>query len=360
MTVRTATRPPGRHLVLVGPTASGKSALSVALARRRTDRGEPTEVVSCDSMAVYRGMDVGTATPSAEERAGVPHHLLSVVEPTEEFSVQRFVELADAALDDVESRGASAVLVGGTGLYVQALTDGFDLPGRYPQVLAELEPLTTEELTARLTVLDPLAASRVPPGNRRRLLRALEVTIGSGRPFSASGPGLTAFPPTPFVLTGLTVPREEIARRIAERYERQMAAGFLDEVTALAELGDRLSRTAAEALGYRELLAHLRGEVSLDDALAEAVRRTRRFAVRQERWFRRDPRIEWFDGTAPADELVRRLDERWAAAATGGPGGGSTGPAAAGSAGGASHRSGPIVDPAAGDRPTTVDPSCCD
>lgn len=353
MKARTATRPPGRHLVLVGPTASGKSAAAAALARRRTDRGLPTEVVSCDSMAVYRGMDVGTATPTVQERAGVPHHLLDVVDPTEEFSVQRFVELTDDALDDIESRGAAAVLVGGTGLYVQAVTDGLELPGRYPEVLATLEPLSTDELTTRLEELDPVAAGRVPPGNRRRLLRALEVTIGSGHPFSSSGPGLTAFPPTPFVLTGLTVPRDVLASRIARRYGRQVADGFMDEVAVLAQLGDRLSRTAAEALGYRELLAHLRGELGRDEALEVAVQRTRRFAVRQERWFRRDPRITWFDaapdttpdgasdpsaGGPPTDDLVRRLDDHWTTAV----------------------ETASILDPDGQDPTTTVGPSCCD
>lgn len=300
----TGRRPPGRHLVLVGPTASGKSALAVEVARRRSLTGRPTEVVSCDSMAVYRGMDIGTATPDEFERGGIPHHLLDVVDPSEEFSVQRFAELVDAVLDDVESRGSSALLVGGTGLYVQAVVDGFRLPGRYPEVVAALEEASTPDLELRLAELDPLAASRVPSGNRRRLLRALEVTIGSGEPFSSSGPGMTAFGPTPFVLTGLTVPREEIGGRIADRYRRQMAAGFLEEVRDLARRPEGISRTAAEALGYRELLAHLRGELALEDAVDLAVQRTRRFAVRQERWFRRDPRIDWFASPGDAASIA--------------------------------------------------------
>jgi tRNA dimethylallyltransferase len=326
--------------VLVGPTASGKTSLAIRVAERRIDRGLPTEVVSCDSMAVYRGMDVGTATPTPEERAGVPHHLLDVVDPWEEFSVQRFVELADDALDDVESRGASALLVGGTGLYVQAVTDALDLPGRYPETVAALEPLSTDELTARLIELDPVAADRVPPGNRRRLLRALEVTIGSGRRFSESGPGLTAFPSTPFVLTGLAVPRDVLRARIGARYRRQVADGLVDEVRALVEEPRGISRTAAEALGYRELLAHLRGEVAMDEALSVAEQRTGRFAVRQERWFRRDPRIEWFAAGGDVDvaELAGRVDDHWRQAT-----------AAAG-----------LVDPDDGDAPTTVGPSCCD
>jgi len=303
--------------VLVGPTASGKSAAAVELALRRGVDGRPVEIISCDSMAVYRGMDIGTATPSVGERRGVPHHLLDVVDPSEEFSVQRFVELVGVALDGIESRGADAVLVGGTGLYVQAIVDGLRPPPQFPDVAAELELLSTDELEARLASLDPLASTRVPSGNRRRLIRALEVTIGSGRPFSSYGPGLDAYPETPFVFTGLTLPREVMAARITERYRQQMAGGFLDEVAALSDRPDGWSRTAAAALGYRELAAHRRGEMSLDDAVTLAVRRTRRFAVRQERWFRRDPRITWFaaasnDGVpATPEALARSLTDHW-------------------------------------------------
>ena len=302
-------RGPGRHLVLVGPTASGKSAAGLALARRRVASGRPVEIISCDSMAVYRGMDIGTATPSATELLEVPHHIVDVVDPSDEFSVQQFIALVAASLDGIESRGADAVLVGGTGLYVRAVTDGLDLPGRYPEVAAALEPESTEELERRLAELDPVAASRVPPRNRRRLIRALEVTIGSGRPFSASGPGMGEYPPTPFVLAGLSLPRPILTERIQERYRRQLDAGFVDEVRALADRPDGISRTAAEALGYRELLDHLRGECSLDQAIDRAVIRTRRFAVRQERWFRRDPRIRWFD--ALQDGLVAAVDGYW-------------------------------------------------
>lgn len=339
MKARTAGRRPGRHLVLVGPTASGKTDLAIRVARRRIERGLPTEVVSCDSMAVYRGMDVGTATPTLDERAGVRHHLLDVVDPWEEYSVQRFVEMADQAMDDIESRGASALLVGGTGLYVQAVTDALDLPGRFPEVVAQLDPLSTDELTARLAELDPVAAERVPPGNRRRLLRALEVTIGSGRRFSESGPGLTAFPPTPFVLVGLAVPREVLRTRIADRYRHQVAHGLVAEVRALLQLPEGISRTAAEALGYRELLACESGEIGFDEALAVAVQRTGRFAVRQERWFRRDPRIEWFSAgpDVDGDELASRVDEHW----------------------GRARARDAELDPDDDDPTTTVDPSCC-
>lgn len=315
----TSPAPRAGHLVLVGPTASGKSAAAVELALLRNASGRRTEIVSCDSMAVYRGMDIGTATPTMAERAGIEHHLIDVAEPTEEFTVSRFVGMVDDALARIEARGASAVLVGGTGLYVQAVVDRFDIPGRFPEVAAQLDLLGTEELTSRLQHLDPVAAERVPPGNRRRLIRALEVTIGSGRPFSQAGPGVTEFGPTPFVLTGLMVRRTELTARITERCRRQVADGFLDEVRALATLDAPLSRTAASALGYRELLAHLAGELGFDEAVERTIRRTRRFAVRQQRWFARDPRIRWFDATSDATggdglgrrDLAERIDAYW-------------------------------------------------
>lgn len=303
-------------LVVVGPTASGKSSVALEVARRRRVAGQPTEIVSCDSMAVYRGMDIGTATPSPAVRSEVPHHLVDVVDPSEEYSVSAFTEQVRSVLDDLRERGVHAVLVGGTGLYVRAVTDGLVPPPRYPEVAEQLEAEPdTSVLLARLERLDPLAASRIPAGNRRRVVRALEVTIGSGRPFSSAGPGLDVYPPTPFVQVGLDVPRDVLAARIRARYDAQLEQGFVDEVRSLAATGP--SRTAREALGYRELLGYLRGESTLDEAVATAVVRTRRFAVRQERWFRRDPRITWFAATEfdPAT-LAARIDTHWSAAST--------------------------------------------
>lgn len=286
--------PPGTPppLAILGVTASGKSALAMALARRRGD----VELVSVDSMQVYRGMDVGTAKPTAAERAEVRHHALDVVDPWDTFDVHAFQSVVRTALADIAARGKRAVLVGGTGLYLRAVVDDLEIPGRFPDVLAELdtEP-DTEALHARLAALDPLAAGRMEPTNRRRVLRALEVSAGSGRPFSSFGAGLGAHPPTPVHLVGLWRPRPVVADRIERRYAQQLADGFLDEVRALAA-GPTLSHTAAQALGYRELLAHVRGgpgAPSLDAALAEAVTRTRQFARRQRVWFRRDPRITW-------------------------------------------------------------------
>jgi len=310
-------RRPGRHLVVTGPTASGKSAVALELAQLRIARGEPVEIITVDSMQVYRGMDIGTAKPTAEERAAVPHHLLDLVDPDAEFSVAEFARAAEEVLDDIEARGASALLVGGTALYLQAVVDRLRVPGRYPEVLAELEAdADTVALHRRLRELDPLAASRMEPTNRRRVLRALEVTLGSGRPFSSWGPGLGEFPDTPYVLCGIRLPREVLAQRIERRYAQQLEAGFLDEVRGLVERFE-LSRTARQALGYAELLEHLDGRCTLDEAVRRAVTRTRQFAVRQIRWFRRDPRITWFDHDGDARRLALELDRRWQECAAG-------------------------------------------
>jgi len=285
-----------RHAVLVGATASGKSALALELARR-----DPSwELVSADSMQVYRGMDIGTAKPSAAERAEVPHHLLDLLEPWEDGTVAWFQGEARAAIADIERRGRRALLVGGTALYVQAVVDDLDIPGQYPEVRAILESdPDTAALHAQLAALDPLAASRMETTNRRRILRALEVTMGSGQPFSSYGPGLDAHPPTELTLVGLRREPDDLRARIDARYQQQMAAGFLDEVRRLREHPRGISRTAGQALGYKELLEHLDGILTLDEAVDLAIRRTGRFARRQWAWFRRDPRIRWLE--APAD-----------------------------------------------------------
>jgi tRNA dimethylallyltransferase len=295
---------PGRHAALVGVTAAGKSDLALALARR-----DPSwELVSVDSMQVYRGMDIGTAKPPLAEQAEVPHHLIDLLDPWEDGTLAWFQGQARAAIAAIEGRGRRALLVGGTGLYVHAVVDDLDIPGRYPEVRAALDDdADTAALHERLRGLDPLAASRVEPANRRRILRALEVTLGSGRAFSSYGPGLDARPSTPFRLVGLARPPDDVGARIEARYAAQMAAGFLDEVARLRAHPHGISRTARQALGYKELLAHLEGELSLEDAVDLAIRRTRRFARRQRAWFGRDPRITWLDGTTAPNPLVDAL-----------------------------------------------------
>ena len=280
----------------------------MAIARRLGN----TEIISVDSMQVYREMDIGTDKPTAAVRAEVTHHLVDVADPSEDYSLTMFQAAARQARSEIAERGRRAVLVGGTGLYHRAVIDDLEIPGRYPEAVASLESEPdTEALHGQLVELDPVAASRMEPTNRRRIMRALEVTLGSGRPFSSYGPGLGQYPPCDIAQIGLSLSRPEIDRRIEQRYYQQMEAGFLAEVEALAHRRPPLSLTASQALGYKELLGHLNGEMSLDEAVALAVARTRKFARRQERWFRRDPRIVWLnaDGDAQslADEALSRV-----------------------------------------------------
>jgi tRNA dimethylallyltransferase len=268
------------------------------------------ELVSLDSMQVYRGMDIGTAKPSASERAEVRHHLIDLVEPDDDMTVARFQEEAAESIADIEARGKRTLLVGGTGLYAQAVIDDLEIPARYPLVRAQLEgEPDTAILYRRLLELDPDAADRMQPTNRRRILRALEVTEGSGRPFSSYGPGLDVYPPTVFRLVGLRLPRDVLDRRIEERLRTQLDDGFVEEVAALARRPGGMSATARQALGYRELLGHVERGLPLEEAVDRTLSRTRRFARRQERWFRRDPRVHWVDVVGnPIDAVPQVLE----------------------------------------------------
>ena len=292
-------------IAVVGTTASGKSALALELARHDAT----VEIISVDSMQVYRGMDIGTAKPTAAEQAEVRHHLIDIADPDEDFTVARFQRAFQEVIKDIEQRGRRAVLVGGTGLYLRAVVDELIIPGQYPDVWAELdaEPDTTA-LHRRLLQVDPTAASRMEPSNRRRVLRALEVTLGSGAPFSTFGPGLGTYPPSSCRLIGVDLPHDVVAARIERRFQQQIADGLVSEVATLAVRPQGLSRTAKQALGYKELLSHVAGERTLQDALEEASRRTRRFARRQRSWFRRDPRIAWLHAdTEPLSVLPSLL-----------------------------------------------------
>jgi tRNA dimethylallyltransferase len=257
-------------------------------------------------------MDVGTAKPSADERAEVHHHLLDVADPDERFTVARFQAEVQRALATIEQRGHRALLVGGTGLYVQAVVDGLSVPGEWPalrdQLELEAEATGTEGLHRRLTAVDPSAAARIEPSNRRRVVRALEVTLGSGRPFSSFGPGLHVYPPTRFRLVGVWLPRAVLARRIDARLRSQVADGFLDEAS---ELEPRMSATARQALGYKELLEHAAGLCTLEEAFVKAASRTREFSRRQRMWFRRDPRITWLGTSAEPLALAPALLGHW-------------------------------------------------
>jgi tRNA dimethylallyltransferase len=255
----------------------------------------------------------GHVEPSRLDQSEVPHHLIDLVEPDEEFTVTQFQDAARQAIEGITARGHHALLVGGTGLYLRAVVDDLAFPGRFPEVASALEAELDDgrsqvpDLHARLAGLDPQAASRMEPTNRRRVVRALEVTIGSGQPFSTFGPGLEAYPPSVVPMVGLALEPDLVDARIAERFGAWLEAGLVEEVGALASHPGGISRTARQALGYRELLAHIEEDRPLGECVEEAVRRTRTFARRQASWFRRDPRIDWAKDAAAANHLLGQV-----------------------------------------------------
>ncbi|MFM1790155.1 MAG: tRNA delta(2)-isopentenylpyrophosphate transferase [Actinomycetota bacterium] len=289
-------------VVVLGPTASGKSdvAMSAALAAGNT------HIVACDSMQVYRRMDIGTAKPTVADRTAVTHHGLDLCEPGERYTVSRFVDDVTAARGSIRAVGARELIVGGTGLYLTAITDGLTMPGEWPEVRAELEAdPDTASLFARLSELDPVAVTRMEPNNRRRIIRALEVCIGSGEPFSSYGEGVSTFPDNGVTYIGIRWQRDALRERIARRVHMMVGAGLVDEVRGLLAEPGGLSPTAVQALGYKEMIDHLEGRIPLADAVADVILRTQQFAVRQERWYRRDPRIRWVDvDRDPAGEVT--------------------------------------------------------
>jgi tRNA dimethylallyltransferase len=292
----------GTHVIaVVGPTATGKSGLGIRLARALGG-----EIVNADSMQLYAGMDIGTAKEPEAARQGVPHHLLDIWPVTQAANVADYQKLARAAIDDIMARDRVPVLVGGSGLYVRAALDDLHFPGTDTATRArltdELALLGPAVLHARLATLDPAAAAAILPGNGRRIVRALEVIELSGRPFAATMPAYAQVRPA--VQIGLTLPRPELDLRIAARVDRMWQAGFAAEVRRLAAQGLRAGPTASRALGYQQLLRYLDGECTLDDARTETIKATKRFARRQESWFRRDPRVRWLDATVPEERLL--------------------------------------------------------
>lgn len=275
----------------MGPTAVGKTALAVRLCRA-TDG----EVVSADSRQVYRRMDIGTAKPTPQERALVPHHLVDVVEPDRTLTLAEYQERAYEAIEDILSRGKLPYLVGGTGLYVRAVLEGLQIPAVPPDpafraALAERQP---QELHQELARLDPAAAARIHPRNVRRVIRALEVVRASGRPFSAQR--RRRQPPYRKLVLGLALERPALYRRIDERVERMLSAGLVEEVRGLLEAGYGPQLPSMSALGYRQMVTYLEGRMSLEEAVQALRRDTRRFVRQQSGWFRRDdPRIHWLE-----------------------------------------------------------------
>ncbi len=283
--------PVARVVAVVGPTAAGKSELSLDLAEALG-----AEIVNTDSMQVYRGMDIGTAKLPVAERRGIPHHLLDLLDVTEPATVAEFQGWARAVVDDCRGRGVTPVLVGGSALYTRAVLDRFEFPGTDPVVRrrleAELADLGPMALHRRLAGTDPEAAARIIATNGRRVVRALEVVEITGRPFTASLPALE-YHYDHACQIGVDVPRPVLDERIAARVRRMWEAGLVDEVRRLAEAGLARGRTASRALGYQQVLAHLRGRITEEEAFEQTVAGTRRFARRQDSWFRKDPRITW-------------------------------------------------------------------
>jgi tRNA dimethylallyltransferase len=291
-------------VAMVGPTAVGKTAMALRLADEL-----PVEVVSADSRQVYRYMDIGTAKPRPEQRQRVKHHLLDIVDPDESFTLAQYQQLAYAAIDDVHRRGSIPLLVGGTGLYVKAVLEGLNIPQVEPdphlreQLYAEADAEGYKTLHRRLHGLDPAAAERIDPRNVRRVVRALEVFYRIGKPISA----LQSASPPPYRILriGLARPRQELYRRIDERLECMLAAGLVQEVRSLVERGYGYDLPAMSGLGYRQIGMYLRGEVSLQEAVALIKRHTRRFVRQQASWFRADdPEIIWYDTSEPVFPVV--------------------------------------------------------
>lgn len=288
----------------MGPTAAGKSSLAMRLANQIGG-----EIVSVDSAAIYRGMDIGTDKPSTGDRALVRHHLLDINDPDEIPTVAQFQEAGRDAVTGILSRGKVPLLVGGSGLYFRAIVDPLEFPPTDAEVRARLEAEAYEfggsEMFRRLESLDPEAAERMHPANVRRTIRALEVIDITGRPFSSYR---VAWDDHQAVYdlraAGLTLPLEQLNKRIDDRVDALIARGWVEEVKALRAAGIQFSTTSLQALGYAQILDHLNGRLTLDQAIEETKQRTRKFARRQLRWFRADPRINWFEDPDAAAEYL--------------------------------------------------------
>ncbi len=294
-------------VVIVGPTAVGKTALAVRLAE-----AVGGEIVSADSRQVYRGMDVGTAKATAEERARIPHHLLDVVNPDESLSLAQFQELAYAAIGDILLRGRIPFLVGGTGQYIWAMVEGWQVPrvppdeGLRRELFRQAEEEGVEELHARLRTLDPVAADRIDPRNVRRVVRAMEVCLSTGQPISQQQK--KSPPPYRIVMIGLNLPRPELYRRIDQRVEQMLAAGLEDEVRRLLAAGYGFDLPAMSGVGYGQFAPYLAALATLPDTVREIKRATRRFVRHQGNWFRDDdPRIHWFNASPDPYEAILDL-----------------------------------------------------
>lgn len=296
-------------LAINGATASGKTAVAVAVAQQLGEWRLPAEIVNADSMLVYRGMDIGTAKPTEAERGGIPHHLIDVLEVTQTASVAEFQRLARTVIDQCRSRSVLPILVGGSALYVHAIVDVFDFPTTDAEVRARLESELAEfgvaALYQRLTEVEPAAAAAIQPGNARRIVRALEAIELTGS-FTAELPEWR-YALDPVIQVGLELPRAELDERIDRRVAQMWERGLVAEVEGLVERGLRDGRTASRAIGYRQVLALLDGELSDEQARSQTAVGTRRLARKQLGWFRRDPRIQWFGADTAAVAAICEL-----------------------------------------------------
>ncbi|MBO8137587.1 MAG: tRNA (adenosine(37)-N6)-dimethylallyltransferase MiaA [Desulfotomaculum sp.] len=284
-------------LAVVGPTATGKTEVGVELAHRING-----EVVSADSMLVYKGMDIGTAKPTEEERRGIPHHMIDVALPYQEYSVARYQKEAAETISKIHDRGKIPILVGGTGLYVRAVIDEyeFDCPKADEKLRLELQRAAEENgkewLHQQLAAVDPEAAQKIHKNNVRRVIRALEVYKLTGKPISSMQVATyRSNSKYQTAIFGLTMPREILYNRIEQRVDKMIEKGLITEVKMLLENGVKISATSMQGLGYKEIAAYLNGEISLEKAIELIKRDTRRFAKRQFTWFKKDPRIHWID-----------------------------------------------------------------
>ena len=283
-----------KSVVVLGSTASGKSDAAMAAAISQP-KGS-VHIIAADAMQVYRRMDIGTAKPTVQDQLAITHHCVDVAEPSDRYTVARYVDDVAVARAAIADAGAAELVVGGTGLYVTAIVDGLNMPGEWPDIRAELEANEdTEALFAQLQSLDPEATVKMEPNNRRRMIRALEVCLGSGEKFSSFGDGIGVFSPTDTTLIGLRWNRDLLRSRIATRVTTMIESGLVDEVRGLLDEDTGMSVTARQALGYKEVIEHIEGRSTLNEAIAATILRTQQFAIRQERWFRRDPRIQWVD-----------------------------------------------------------------
>lgn len=296
------------RLALVGPTAAGKTEAALHLAE-----GLGAQIVSADSMLVYRGMDIGTAKPTAAQRERIAHHGMDLADPREPYSVALYQHAAKEAVEQIQAAGDRVLIVGGSGLYYRALVDDLAFPPTDPAIRTDLDievrAIGVASLRSRLVEIDPEAASKIEPDDRRRTVRALEVIALTGRPFSSFADAWEHYDPYRVRAAGLAVPSEILAHRIEARVDAMLAEGFIDEVQRLIDQGSRAWLTSTQAIGYAEVARYLEGEGTLDEARAATVKRTRALARRQMAWFRRDPRVRWFPAPEGAEAIVDELME---------------------------------------------------